>query len=79
MRDPTNAIGAYTKLKASIVFFIPGSEAVANSVSRLMGGIEIRPMTAPAWITDGTAGLGDATVLVMLGSDRAGKRLEKLG
>lgn len=79
VRDATNALGAYTKLKVSIIFVVAGSEPVARSVSRLMGNIEIRPMTIPAWITDGTAGLGDATVLVMLGSDRAGKHLDQLG
>jgi hypothetical protein len=79
LRDPTNGVAAYAKLKVSVIFVLPGSEAVAHSVSRLMGDIEVRPMTIPAWITDGTAGLGDATVLVMLGSDRAKKHLEKLG
>jgi hypothetical protein len=79
LRDPTNGVAAYAKLKVSVIFVLPGSEAVAHSVSRLMGGIEVRPMTIPAWITDGTAGLGDATVLVMLGSDRAKKHLERIG
>jgi hypothetical protein len=79
LRDPTNGVAAYAKLKVSVIFVVAGSEAVAHSVSRLLGGIEVRPMTIPAWITDGTAGLGDATVLVMLGSDRAKKHLERLG
>lgn len=79
LRDPTNTLGAYTKLKVTVIFVLPGSEAVAKSVSRLLGGAEVRPMTVPAWITDGTAGLGDATVLVMLGSDRARKHLERIG
>jgi hypothetical protein len=79
LRDPTNGVAAYAKLKVSLIFVVPGSEDVARSVSRLLGGIEVRAMTVPAWITDGTAGLGDATVLVMLGSDRAKKHLEKIG
>jgi hypothetical protein len=79
LRDATNGVAAYAKLKVSVIFVMPGSEAVARSVSRLLGGVEIRPMTIPAWITAGTAGLGDATVLLMLGSDRAKKHLEKIG
>jgi len=79
LRDATNGVAAYAKLKVTIVFVVAGSEAVARSVSRLLGGVEVRPMTIPAWITDGTAGLGDATVLVMLGSDRAKKHLERIG
>lgn len=79
LRDPTNGVAAYAKLKVTVIFVVPGSEAVAASVSRLLGGVEVRPMTIPAWITDGTAGLGDATVLVMLGSDRAKKHLERIG
>ncbi len=74
-RKATNAAGIYQNLDTSLIFVIPGSEAVAQSISRLMGGIEVRPMTTPAWITGGTEGLGDATVLVMLGHDRAGTAL----
>ncbi len=74
-RKATNAAGIYENLDASLIFVIPGSEAVAQSISRLMGDIEVRPMTTPAWITGGTEGLGDATVLVMLGHDRAGTPL----
>ncbi|MEQ1702312.1 MAG: hypothetical protein ABMA25_19550 [Ilumatobacteraceae bacterium] len=48
---------------------------MAESISRLMGGLPISRMPTPAWINGGTAGLGDATVLVMLGHDLAGTRL----
>ena len=75
VRDPTNALGAYSKLKTSVIFVLPGGDDVAHSVSRLMGGVAIRTMTIPAWITDGTVGLGDATVLVMIGNDRANRKL----
>ena len=74
-RDATNAAGIDKDLEASKIYVIAGSEAVAESVSRVMGGLPISPMPTPAWIKEGTAGLGDATVLVMLGHDRAGTTL----
>lgn len=69
---PTNAAGIDEDLAESKIYVIAGSEAVAQSVSRLMGGIPVSRMPTPAWINGGTAGLGDATVLVMLGHDLAG-------
>ena len=72
---PTNAAGIDENLAASKIYVIAGSEAVAESVSKLMGGIPVSRMPTPAWITGGTAGLGDATVLVMLGHDLAGTPL----
>lgn len=74
-REATNGAGIDKALEVSKIYVVPGSEAVARSLSRLMGGVELFEMPTPAWIKDGTAGLGDATVLVMLGHDRAGKRL----
>ena len=75
LAEPTNAAGKDETLTVSKIYAIAGSEAVAESVSYLMGGIEILRMPTPAWITGGTAGLGDTTVLVMLGSDLAGAPL----
>lgn len=69
---PTNAAGIDEDLAESKIYVTAGSEAVAQSVSRLMGGIPVSRMPTPAWIKGGTAGLGDATVLVMLGHDLAG-------
>jgi hypothetical protein len=77
-RDGTNAAGIDEDLATSKIYVIAGSEAVAESVSRLMGGIAVSRMPTPAWIKDGTAGLGDATVLVMLGHDLAGKPLDEM-
>ena len=73
--EPTNAAGKDELLMLSKIYVIAGSEGVAESVSYLMGGIEILRMPTPAWITGGTAGLGATTVLVMLGSDLAGSPL----
>lgn len=73
--EPTNAAGKDEELSTSKIYVKAGSEAVAESVSYLMGGIEILRMPTPAWIFGGTAALGDTTVLVMLGSDLAGSPL----
>ncbi|MBI4933375.1 MAG: LytR C-terminal domain-containing protein [Actinobacteria bacterium] len=77
-RKATNAAGPDEDLQTSKIYVIGGSEPVAESVSRLMGGIEVLRMPTPAWITGGTAGLEDATVLVMLGHDLAGKKLAEM-
>lgn len=77
-RKATNGAGIDEDLKVSKIYVIEGSEAVANSVSRLMGGIEVLPMTTPAWITGANENLADATVLVMLGHDLAGKKLAQM-
>jgi hypothetical protein len=75
MRKSTNAAGIDERLDASKIYVIAGSEGVAQSISQLMGGIPVLRMPTPAWITGGTAGLGDVTVLVMLGNDRAAQPL----
>ena len=72
--DATNAAGNEEKLDVSRIYFLPAGEAVARSVSILMLGLPVDPMPVPASIVGATAALGDATVLVMLGKDLAGKR-----
>ncbi|MEQ1872765.1 MAG: LytR C-terminal domain-containing protein [Ilumatobacteraceae bacterium] len=69
--EPTNGAGKDEELAVSKIYVKDGSEAIAASVSYLMGGVEMLRMTTPAWIFGGTAALGDTTVLVMLGSDLA--------
>lgn len=78
MRDPTNGAGQDDDLQVSKVYVLPGSEPVAYSIARLMGGLEVLPMPTPAWIRGGTENLGDATVLVMLGHDHAGQPLAQM-
>ena len=78
MATPTNAAPPEAKLTVSKVYFLPGSEAVASSVGRAMGGVAVGPMPTPVPIKNEKAGLGAATVLVMLGSDLAGKALPAL-
>ena len=78
MATPTNAGGAEATITVSKVYFLPGGEAVAASVARSMGGVAVAAMPTPVPIKNEAAGLGDATVLVMLGSDLAGKALPAL-
>ncbi|MGB8862183.1 MAG: LytR C-terminal domain-containing protein [Ilumatobacteraceae bacterium] len=74
-RDGTNAAGIDEDLQTSKIYVVAGSEAVAQSISKLMGGLAVERMPTPAWIKGGTAGLEDATVLIMLGHDLAGTKL----
>ena len=74
-RDPVNGAGPDDDIEVSKIYVKEGSEAVAASISRLMGGLDVQPMPTPAWITGATEALGDATVLVMLGHDLAGTPL----
>ena len=78
MATPTNAAPPEAKLTVSKVYYLPGGEAVASSVGRSMGGVAVEPMPTPVPIKNEKAGLGTATVLVMLGSDLAGKALPAL-
>ena len=77
-RDGTNAAGVDEDLETSKIYVIAGSELVAQSISRVMGGLAIERMPTPAWIKGGTAGLEDATVLIMLGHDLAGTPLAEM-
>ncbi len=70
--DPTNAAGNEEMLDATKIYFLPAGEAVATGLAALLG-VPLARMPTPAPITDATAGLGEATVLVMLGKDFAGK------
>jgi hypothetical protein len=69
--DPTNSAGYETSLDASKIYAKPEAQAVADSISRVMGGIPVSRMPTPAPIMGATVGLGDAGVLVMLGTDLA--------
>ncbi|MCU1392569.1 MAG: LytR family transcriptional regulator [Ilumatobacteraceae bacterium] len=70
--DPTNGAGQEEFLDTSHIYALPGAEAVALSLGAALG-ISVARMPTPAPINDATAGLGDATVLVMLGRDLVGK------
>lgn len=72
MGTATNTAGSEEFRDTTLVYFLPGGEAVAASVAMVMG-VSIARMPTPAPINGATAGLGDATVLVMLGRDLVGK------
>lgn len=71
MGAATNTAGVEEKLTVSKVYFMPAGADVAASIGRAMGGILVTRMPVPVSITGGPARLGDATVVVMLGSDVA--------
>jgi hypothetical protein len=77
MGDATDAFGAEKKITQTKVYYQAGSEAVAASVAQAFGapasGVVVAPMVTPIPVVNAT--IGDATVLVMLGSDFAGKPL----
>ena len=77
MATPTNGAGSEEVVSVTHIYVLPGGEAVANSLAIVFGGVAVAKMPVPAPITLATAGLGDATVLVMLGKDFAGHRLPK--
>ncbi|MCU1400438.1 MAG: hypothetical protein JWN62_3547 [Acidimicrobiales bacterium] len=80
MGDPTDAFGAAKKIDKTIVYYEPGGEQVAASVAQAFSTptavVVSAPMPAPIPVVNAT--IGDATVLVMLGTDLAGKALPLL-
>ena len=72
------ALDATSQLDVSAVYYLPGGEAVAASVAAAMSDgtstIIAAAMPTPPPVSGGTIPAG-ATVLVMLGKDRAGKAL----
>ena len=74
LADATNGAGNEERLDVSKVYFLPAGADVAASIGRLMGDIAVTRMPVPVWITGGPAALGEATVVVMLGTDLANKK-----
>ena len=76
MAEPTNAT---TQLEVSIVYYDPAvvaAQAVAESVARSMGGLEVAPVPTPVPIEGGA--LNGSGVVVMLGTAQADKTLEEM-
>lgn len=61
------------KRTASVVMYLPGSEAQAALVAAELGGVGVQPMPSPVPTDSGN--LGEASVLILLGTDIAGKPL----
>ena len=77
MGEPGNGIGE--NLTASIVYYLagdPAAQAVAQSIATEFGGVQVAELPVPPPAEGG--GVAGATVLVMLGSDAAGKTLAEL-
>ncbi|MEO8267522.1 MAG: LytR C-terminal domain-containing protein [Ilumatobacteraceae bacterium] len=79
MADATNAAGIEERLEVSKVYFLPAGADVAASIARVMGDVSATRMPVPVSITGGPAALGEATVVVMLGSDLANKKVMLTG
>lgn len=74
VRQPTNGAIYDTALETSKIYAREEASAVAQSVSRALGGVPVERMPTPAPIRGANETLGDATVLVMLGADLVGRR-----
>ncbi len=69
----TNAAETVGKQTVTVVYYVPGFESGAAAVSQVLGGVASQPVATPPPVEPGD--LGEATVLVMLGTDLAGKLL----
>ena len=78
--DPTDASSTVPTLDTSVIYFSPdiaGSQAVAESLNRVMGGdLQVSPLQGTPPTQDGS--MDGAGVLLMLGTDKANKTLEEL-
>lgn len=66
-------------IEATIVQYVPSiaaSQAVADSVARVMGGLRVEPVNSPPDVQGGD--LGGAGVLVLLGTNEADKTIAQL-
>lgn len=61
------------KQTVTVIYYLLGSEQYAAAVANELGGVGIAPMPEP--IPTETGKLGEATVLILLGTDVAGKPL----
>lgn len=79
MAEATNAATPPAPLEASIVYYDPtvtAAQAVADSVARSMGGLEVAPVPTPVPIEGGA--LNGSGVVLMLGAAQADKPLAEL-
>jgi hypothetical protein len=77
MGEPTNGATKEAVTKIQYVDGDAAAEAVARSVAALMGVATVEIMPTPVSLQDPTL-LGSATVLVLLGDDKAGKTLAQM-
>ena len=77
MVAPTNGATKEATTKIQYKDGDAGAEAVARSVAQLMGVAAVEVMPTPVSLSD-PATLLDATVLILLGDDKAGKTLAQM-
>ncbi len=75
VKEATDAAGYEESLDASKIYFLPVAEAAAQSLGLVMQINSVTRMPTPAPILEAQIGLGDATILLMLGRDLAGKSI----
>ena len=73
VQPATNAAETVGKQSITVVYYVPGYESGAAAVSQVLGGVATQPVASPPPVESGD--LGEATVLVLLGTDLAGKLL----
>jgi hypothetical protein len=73
VQPAVNASEITPKQTATVVYYLPGSEGQAALVAAELGGVATAIMPAPIPTEGGK--LGEASVLILLGTDVAGKPL----
>ena len=68
-----NTDAATPKQTVTMVYYNPGSEGAAALVATTLGGVATAPMPTP--VPTETGNIGEASVLILLGTDIAGKPL----
>jgi Mrp family chromosome partitioning ATPase len=71
--QPVNADVTIGKQSVTVVYYVEGYSSGATAVAEILGGLKIEPVPTPVPVQDGS--LGEAQVLIMLGTDLAGKLL----
>lgn len=71
--QPVNSAESVGKISATVVYYVPGYDSAATIVADVLGGVQILPVPVPPPVE--SESLGEAVVLVMLGTDLAGKLL----
>lgn len=73
--EPTNAASSVGQLATTQVYYLSGQEPGAQSVAIAMGLDPVTVQAMPSQVPTETGSLGDASVLVLLGTDLAGKEI----
>ena len=71
--QPVNADVTIGRQSVTVVYYVEGYISGATAVAEILGGLKIEPVPKPAPVDGGS--LGEAQVLIMLGTDLAGKLL----